>query len=128
MMSTMDDNAADREGRVVRRIPPDTFGHRLLLARADAGLTIEQAAEKCGLLSQSWGNWERGRMPRDILDVTVAVSDGLGVDLDWLRDGGQLPRPAPRRARAIRVTYARRGRGDFSRRPRRIDGHERVAA
>jgi len=130
----MDENADAREGRVVGRVPADTFGHRLMLARADAGLTIEQAAAKCGLLSQSWGNWERGRIPRDIVDVVEAVFEGLGIDRDWLLHGGPLT--TPERRRRVKAAYPRSrfsrpvpsGPGHSSiRRPMRVD-RQRVPA
>jgi transcriptional regulator with XRE-family HTH domain len=114
----MDENPDQREGRVVGRVPADTFSHRLLLARAEMHLTIEQAAAKCGLLSQSWGQWERGSTPRDRVDVVEAVSEGLGIDRDWLLYGGPLAKPE--RVRKIRVAYARRSVRPGARRPRRI--------
>jgi transcriptional regulator with XRE-family HTH domain len=103
---------------VVGRVPADTFSHRLLLARAELHLTIEQAAAKCGLLSQSWGQWERGSTPRDIVDVVEAVVEGLGIDRDWLLYGGPLAKPE--RVRRQRVAYARRSVRPGARRPRRI--------
>ena len=122
----MDDN--EREGRVVRTIPADTFAHRLLLIRAERGITLREAAEKCGLNYGSWNTWEHGALPRDILDVTEAIAEGLGVDRDWLLHGGPLTAPV-RPARRVRLTYPRRslrpgGRG-AERRARRL---ERVPA
>lgn len=126
--SHMEDN--NREGRVVATIPTDTFAHRLLLVRAQMGhLTVKDAAEKCGLHPAAWAKWEqRGSLPRDILDVTEAIADGLNVDRDWLLHGGPLTAPV-RPARRVRLTYPRRslrpgGRG-AERRARRL---ERVPA
>ncbi len=132
----MDENEGSREGRVIRRIPSDTFGHRLMLARADSGnLTIQEAAEKCGLLSQSWSNWERGRIPRDILDVAEAVAEGLSVDRDWLLFGGPLAKAPKSRTGRTRWPYSPMAHSSQStppsrrvRRPRRIDGKRRTAA
>jgi len=67
-------------------------------------------------------------LPRDILDVTEAIAEGLGVDRDWLLHGGPLTAPV-RPARRVRLTYPRRslrpgGRG-AERRARRL---ERVPA
>ena len=91
----MDEN--EGEGRVVRIVPADTFGHRLMLVRAEKGhLTVKEAAERCGLNYGSWSNWERGKLPRDILDVADAVSEGLGIDRDWLLRGGLLTSPVRR--------------------------------
>ena len=129
-MCGMDENEDDaaREGRVVGRIPEDTFGHRLMLVRADAGnLTIEQAAKKAGLLSQSWGNWERGRMPRDRVDVVDAVVEAFGTDRAWLLDGGPLTRPS--RIRKVRIASLRGATTHPGvRRPRRVDGVRRRMA
>ena len=112
-----------REGRVVGRIPADTFGHRLMLARADGGnLTIREAADKCGLNYGSWSNWERGSLPRDKVEVVEAIAEGLGVDRDWLLHGGPLTRPE--RQRRIRVTKRHPRLAPPNRRvrrPRRID-------
>jgi len=115
------DESSEREGRVVTRVPVDTFDHRLMLARSHAGrLSIQEAATKCGFTHQSWSNWERGRVPRDILDVAEAVAEGLGVDRDWLLHGGPLTRPE--KPRRLRVAYtANRGPGRILRRPRRVD-------
>lgn len=125
----MDENAAVREGRVVGRIPADTFGHRLLLVRADAGnLTIEQAAAKCGLLSQSWGNWERGTKPRDFEDVVEAIAEGLGIDRDWLFRGGPLTAPQRRRVKLSYFPGAAGPGRSYTRRPRRVDRRQRIPA
>lgn len=105
---------------MIRRIPEDTFGRRVMLARSDAGnLTIDQAAKRCGLGAQNWSNWEHGRTPRDILDVAEAISEGLGVDRDWLLHGGPLT--APTKPRRIRSTYRQFSRPGGLRRPRRVD-------
>jgi len=124
-MFGMDENEQQREGRVIGRVPVDTFGHRLLLARAELRLTIEQAAAKCDLLSQSWGQWERGVTPRDIVDVVEAIAEGLGMDRDWLLRGGALARPErTRRARQPLFVSTR----PSSRRPRRLDRIKRRVA
>lgn len=118
----MDENETEREGRIVRTIPADTFAHRLLLVRAERGITLREAAEKCGLNYGSWHGWERGSMPRDQVDVVDAIAESLGVDRDWLLHGGPLTRPE--RQRRIRVTYPRKRLAPPNRRvrrPRRID-------
>lgn len=72
-------------------IPADTFAARLVLARHHAGrLSIEKAAEKCGLNSGNWVRWEDGALPRDKVEVAQAISDGLGIDFHWLLLGGPL--------------------------------------
>lgn len=103
------DNTEGREGRVITTVPADTFDHRLMLARSHAGrLTIGEAAMKCGLSPQNWSNWEKGKTPRDILDVIQAVSEGLGVDRDWLMYGGQLAAPERRNRPISRRAYSSR--------------------
>lgn len=84
-------------------IPEDTFASRLMLARVHAGYqTIDEASAKCGLNRQSWSNWEKGMKPRDLLDVVNAISDGLGVDRDWLLFGGPLTTPEPAGRRQLK--------------------------
>jgi len=81
------------------RIPSDTFGNRLVLARRLEGLTIREAAERCGLHYATWSTWEAGRRPADILDVTTRIADELDIDRDWLLFGGPL---LPARGRPVK--------------------------
>lgn len=84
-------------------VPEDTFAARLMLARVHAGYqTIDEASAKCGLNRQSWSNWEKGMKPRDLLDVVNAISEGLGVDRDWLLFGGPLATPEPAGRRQLK--------------------------
>lgn len=72
-------------------IPGDTLANRLLLARTHAGyLTVKEAAERCGVNYGSWSNWERGAKPRDLLDTVQKISEGLGINHQWLLFGGPL--------------------------------------
>jgi len=123
----MDENE-EREGRLIAAVPVDTFGNRLMLVRAHAGhMTVREAADKCGLNYGSWSNWERGKMPRDLLDVVESVSEGLAIDRDWLMYGGPLTRPE--RNRKLRITSLRSPARPGARRPRRVDGvRHRIAA
>jgi transcriptional regulator with XRE-family HTH domain len=85
-----------------RTIPEDQFRYRLLLARLHAGnLTTREAAERCGVNYVSWSNWERGMKPRDLVDVVERVSEGLGVDRDWLLFGGPLAKEERRPGRVL---------------------------
>lgn len=90
-----------------RGIPADTFGNRLMLARAYAGhLSIRDAAERCKgfgvrIGHGAWANWEKGAMPFDRLAVVDIISEQLGVDADWLLNGGPLVEQ-PRRHRRWR--------------------------
>ena len=90
------------EGTALRRIPADTFALRLKATRLDAGdLTIFEAAERCGISNQSWSNWEHGRVPRDLADIVLAISETFSVDRDWLMYGGPLAVASPRRRRKL---------------------------
>lgn len=72
-------------------IPVDTWATRLVIARTQRGLTMDQAADLCGLNRSSWGNWERkGKAPRDQVEVTRKIAKALGYDLNWLLLGGPL--------------------------------------
>jgi len=67
-------------------------------------LSIEKAAERCGLNSGNWVRWEDGALPRDKVDVAQAVSDGLGIDFDWMLLGGPLLGPRGRPVRSAGST------------------------
>lgn len=83
-------------------VPADTFAVRLVLVRHHAGrLSIEKAAEKCGLNAGNWANWEGGRQPRDRAEVAGAIADALGVDFNWLFWGGPLEGPKGRPVRHL---------------------------
>lgn len=90
-------------------IPGDTLANRLMLARAHAGyLTVKEAAERCGVNYGSWSNWERGALPRDLLDVVQKVATGLRINRNWLLFGGPLlpSRGKPtKRPGSVTLTY-----------------------
>jgi transcriptional regulator with XRE-family HTH domain len=65
-------------------VPETDFGTRLLLARKHSGLTVREAALRCGLHYATWSTWERGARPADMASVVEAISAGLGVDKVWL--------------------------------------------
>lgn len=90
-----------------RAIPVDSFGNRLMLARAHAGhISIREAADLCEIGRGAWTNWEKGARPVDIIDVADVIADKLGVDRDWLLFGGGL---SQQNAKPLR----RRGRGQL---------------
>jgi len=118
-----------REGRVVARVPEDSYANRLILARAHAGhLSQRAAAERCGLNDANWANWERGMRSRTMVEDAEAIAEGLAVDRDWLLHGGPLA--SPDKPRRLRVAYWRRAstRPGEERRPRRIDRRDRITA
>lgn len=80
-------NTTDQRGD----IPSDTFAARLVLTRHHRGrLSIEKAAERCGLNAEGWRRWEDGAQPRDKADVVEMISEELQIDRDWLMYGGAL--------------------------------------
>lgn len=105
-ISTGEDRSLD-PAAAQRRIPKDTFGNRLMLARALAGhLSIREAADLCGLGRGAWTNWERGARPVGEVAILDVISEKLDVDRKWLERGGALA--APER------TYGQRPRGNRS--------------
>lgn len=79
-------------------VPVDTFPIRLRLARIHAGdLSIDAAAALCGVKPATWSTWERGvHKPPHLGAIVQAIAAGLGVDAEWLLDGGPLtPDPGP---------------------------------
>lgn len=82
-----------------RGVPLDTFGNRLMLARAFAGhISISKAAEATGLGRGAWQNWERGTPPQNMAAVVEIIAAALGVDREWLMWGGQLGSQQPPRS------------------------------
>lgn len=98
----MTDSSGERPAPTRGGIPADTLAHRLMLARSHAGgLSIREAAELCGFGRGAWTNWEsKGSVPADADYVTEVIAEKLGVDVDWLRRGGQLAEPEARSRRA----------------------------
>jgi transcriptional regulator with XRE-family HTH domain len=112
MTSTTGEDRGLAPAATHRKIPSDTLAIRIMIARVSVGLTIKEAAERCGLNYGSWSNWEAGKRPLDYMDVTDAISEGLDVDPEWLRRGGPLtPAPPTQRDRS-----GRRGGGSLTRR------------
>lgn len=91
-------------------IPFDTFPVRLRVARFHAGdISIEKAAGLCGVKPATWSTWERGvHRPPHFEAMVKAIAAGLGVDEDWLRDGGPLlPEPPGTPPRPITFSKAK---------------------
>lgn len=68
-------------------LPTETFGQRLRVMRLARDLSIETAAEACGLPAVTWRTWEKGAKPRDMASVVRKIQDAMGVDRDWLMWG-----------------------------------------
>lgn len=66
--------------------PETSLGERLRSAREAAGLSVEQAARRLGVLKSTWQAWEADRKePRaNRLTMTAGV---LGVSPSWLLSG-----------------------------------------
>lgn len=68
-------------------VPDDSLGNRLVVLRNQLRLTIEEAAKACGIPPATWGTWEAGTKPRDLMGVVESVHEGLGVNRTWLLFG-----------------------------------------
>lgn len=64
------------------------IGKKLKIARIEAGLTQEKAAEKIDVSRQTISNWENEKSYPDIISV-IALSDLYSVSLDELLKGDQ---------------------------------------
>lgn len=87
-------------------VPEDDFAARLLLARKQAGLTVREAAIRCGVHYATWSTWERGSVPANMADTVRAISEGLGCDRAWLAWGGQLAPATPGGRRSMTTDLA----------------------
>ena len=61
----------------------ETFGDRLREARECAGLTQEQAADRCGISAAAISHYECGQREPTLTNLT-ALCGGLLVSADWL--------------------------------------------
>ena len=67
------------------------IGQKIRLARKQAELTQEQAAERLGVSRQTISNWETEKSYPDIRSV-IRMSDLYGVSLDLLlKEGAEMP-------------------------------------
>jgi transcriptional regulator with XRE-family HTH domain len=65
-------------------VNPALFPQRLKKARTSADLTLEQAAQVCGLSSrQAYHAYESGRVVPTI-ELCATMAKALGVDPSWL--------------------------------------------
>ncbi|TCB97548.1 hypothetical protein E0H26_11550 [Micromonospora zingiberis] len=69
-----------------------TFGARLALIRQRMKWgNVKEAAEACGLPTESWRTWERdGVTPRKIVEIAATISERTGCDYGWLLAGRRL--------------------------------------
>lgn len=70
-------------------IPNDSeFGSRLAAIRHRMGWNVKEAARECGLPAATWRLWEvDGALPRNIVTVSMAISQRVGCDYLWLVHG-----------------------------------------
>lgn len=80
-------------GLATGEVPLDTWATRLVIARTQRGLNVDQAADRAGLNRSSWSNWEKGKTPRNQVEVSRQIAAALGYDLNWLLLGGPLASP-----------------------------------
>ena len=65
-------------------VPDNTLSHRLLLVRAQLGLSQREACLRSAIPFGEWQGMESGRQVR-ALDIKVAkIAEAFGVDRDWL--------------------------------------------
>lgn len=64
--------------------PTDSLAARLVLTRRQLGLSQRAAADRCGLTFGEWQSLEDGRQARGLDHKVARISDGLGVDRDWI--------------------------------------------
>lgn len=76
--------------------PSDTLPNRLVLVRAERGLSQKSAALACGVTARVWQGLEEGRSARDERAILKKISENLDVDLGWLAFGGELAAENPR--------------------------------
>lgn len=74
--------------------PADSFALRLAMMRTELGISLEEAAERCGLKPSTWATWEKGARPRGMDSVVQKIADGLGYDRGWIMFGGPLHDPS----------------------------------
>lgn len=80
--NTMQDihlDALDADG-----VPLDTFGCRLAQIRQAMGWNVEEAASACGLVGQTWRNWEAGTTPRNVLVIADQIAVRTGCNARWI--------------------------------------------
>lgn len=82
-------------------LPTGTFGQRLRVMRLARDLTVEEAAEACGVPAVTWRTWEKGAKPRDMEVKVRQIHNAMGVHLDWLMwgitpDDGGSSAPTPK--------------------------------
>ncbi|WP_081531265.1 helix-turn-helix domain-containing protein [Rhodovulum sp. P5] len=64
---------------------PDILVERLHIVQNREGLTIKEMAERCGLPKSSLESYMRVKGPkRPGIDALLAISEGMGVSIDWL--------------------------------------------
>lgn len=70
-----------------------TFGARLALVRQHMRWgNVKEAAQACGLPTESWRSWERdGRVPQRLVEIAATISNETGCDLSWLIMGPKRP-------------------------------------
>lgn len=80
-------------------VPASTFGSRLAEARRVCGLTVEDAAARCGIKHATWSMWEREESsPRNMAEAVEKIEMALGVDRNYLM-WGLSPEDRPRLSR-----------------------------
>lgn len=83
----------------------DTIGGRISLGREAAGISVEEAALRLGVLTESWDAWERDRaLPR--MNRLTMMAGLLSVSPSWLLAGvgtGPIPQAADQKVDLFRI-------------------------
>ena len=83
----------------------ETFAERLIRLRHAAGLTQRNVAERCGCSNVAVAHWELARN-KPSYERQQKVANALGVSLEMLRNGRELPQLAAL-LRAIQIGSSR---------------------
>lgn len=65
-------------------VPASTFGSRLYEGRRVLGLTVEEAAPRCGVKVSTWSSWERGVSPHNLEEIARKIESGIGLNHVYL--------------------------------------------
>lgn len=74
----------EAEKATPRPVDPKEVGHRIAMAREQAGLRQSELAEQIGVIPRSMQNYEYGRIPYRFLD---RIADACGVSKEWILYG-----------------------------------------
>lgn len=74
----------------------DSLGARLALVRWRMGWNLAEAERECHLTQNTWGGYEGGRSPRNLIEVINRIVLRTQVSKIWLMTGEGSPEPEER--------------------------------